>query len=55
MKRWEYDSKIIKQSNGGCFKLHISQNVAISMLSLTGQSCGDSLLAVCLARQVEAI
>ena len=30
-------------------------NVARSMLSLTSQSCGDSLPAVCLAREVGAI
>ena len=41
--------------NSGCFQLHISQNVATSMPSLTSQSCGDSLQAVCLARQVGAI
>ena len=31
------------------------KNVAISMPSLTNQSCGDSQLAVCLAGQVGAI
>ena len=41
--------------NSGCFHLHISQNVARSMPSFTSQLCGDSLVAVCLARQVEAI
>ena len=41
--------------NSGCFQLHISQNVATSMPSLTSQSFEDSLLAVCLARQVGAI
>ena len=41
--------------NSGCFELHISQNVATSMPSLTSQSCGDSLPAVCLAGQVGAI
>ena len=41
--------------NSGCFQLHTSQNVATSMPSLTSQSCGDSLPAVCLARQVGAI
>ena len=41
--------------NSGCFQLHMSQNVARSMPSLTSQSCGDSLPAVCLARQVGAI
>ena len=29
----------------------MSQNVATSMPSITSQSSGDSLLAVCLARQ----
>ena len=38
----------------GCFRLHISQNVATSMPSLTSQSCGDSLPAVCLGGQVGA-
>ena len=33
----------------------MSQNVATLIPSLTIQSCGDSLLAVCLARQVGAI
>ena len=45
-------------SNGidsGCFQLHISQNVATSMSSLTSQSCGDSLPAVYLARRVGTI
>ena len=42
--------------NSGCFQLHMSQNVATSMPSLTSQSCSsDSLLAVCLAGQVGAI
>ena len=41
--------------NSGCFQLHISKNVAISMPSLTSQSCGDSLPVVCLAGQVRAI
>ena len=41
--------------NSGCFRLHMSQNVATSMPSLTSQSCGNSLLAVCLAGQVGAI
>ena len=40
--------------NSGCFQLHTSQNVATSMPSLTSQSCGDSLLSVCLAGQVGA-
>ena len=34
---------------------YISQNVAILMLSLTSQSCGDPLLAVCLPGQVGVI
>ena len=41
--------------NPGCFQLHMSQYVATLMPSLTSQSYGDSLLAVCLARQVGAI
>ena len=41
--------------NSGCFQLHISQNVARLIFSLTSQSCGDSLLAVCLTWQVGAI
>ena len=41
--------------NSGRFKLYMSQNVATSMPNLTSQSCSDSLLAVCLARQVGAI
>ena len=41
--------------NSGCFQLHTSQNVATLMPSLTSQSCSDSLLVVCLARQVGAI
>ena len=41
--------------NSGCFQLQISQNVATLMLSLTSQSCSDSLLAVCLAGKVGAI
>ena len=41
--------------NLGCFQLHMSQNVATSIPSLTIQSCGESLLAVCLAGQVGAI
>ena len=41
--------------NSGCFQLHTSQNVATLMLSLTSQSCSDSLPAVCLAAQVGAI
>ena len=52
------DAKKIMWPNGinsGCFQLHLSKNVATLMLSLTSQSCGDSLLAVCLAGQVGAI
>ena len=41
--------------NSGCFWLHTSENVATSIPSLTSQSCSDSLPAVCLAGQVEAI
>ena len=41
--------------NSGCFQLHMSQNVATSMPSLTSQSCDDSLPAVCLAEKVGAI
>ena len=41
--------------NSGCFQLHISQNVATLMISLTSQPCGDSLPAVCLGGQVGAI
>ena len=41
--------------NSGFFWLHISQNVARSMPSLTSQSCGDPLLAICLAGKVGAI
>ena len=41
--------------SSGCFWLHMPQNVATSIPSLTSQSCGDSLSAVCLARQVGAI
>ena len=41
--------------NSGCFRLHMSQNVTTLMPSLTSQSCGDSLLAVCLAGKVGAI
>ena len=33
------------------FQPHISQNVAKSMPSLTSQSCGNSMPAVCLSRQ----
>ena len=52
------DTKAVLWPNGfnsGCFQLHMSQNVAISMPSLTSQSCGDSLPAVCLAGKVGAI
>ena len=41
--------------NSGCFQLHVSQNEATSMPSLTSQSCSDSLPAVCLTGQVGAI
>ena len=41
--------------NSGHFQLHVSQNIATSMPSLTSQSCSDSLPAVCLAGQVGAI
>ena len=52
------DTKIVlwpNSFNSGCFQLHMSQNVATFMLSLTSQSCSDSLLAVSLARQGGAI
>ena len=52
------DTKTVLWPTGfklGCFQLHMSQNVATSMPSLTSQSCGDSLPAVCLAREVGAI
>ena len=52
------DTKTVLWPNGfssGCFQLHMSQNVATSMPSLTSQSCGDSLLAVCLAGEAGAI
>ena len=52
------DTKTILWPNGfnsGCFQLHMSQNVAILMPSLTSQSSSDSLPAVCLAGQVGAI
>ena len=39
--------------NSDCFQLHISQNVATSMPSLTSQSCSNSQRAVCLARKLE--
>ena len=51
------NSKKFIRPNGiksGCFWLHISQNVATLMPSLTSQSCGDSVPAVCLAGQVGA-
>ena len=35
--------------NSGCFQLHISENVDRLMPSLTSQSRGNSLSAVCLA------
>ena len=41
--------------NSGRFQLHMSQDVATLMPSLTSQSCSDSLPAVCLAGQVGAI
>ena len=41
--------------SSGHFQLHTSQNVARLMPSHTSQSCGDSLLAVCLVGQVGAI
>ena len=44
------DSKSIIWPNGinsGCFQPYISHNAATSMPSLTSQSCGDSLPAVC--------
>ena len=41
--------------NSVCFQLHMSQNVATSMPSLTSQFCSDSLPAVCLAGKVGAI
>ena len=49
------DTKILYGQMAGCFRLHMSQNVATSMPSLTSQSYGDSLPAVCLAGQVGAI
>ena len=39
--------------NLGCFQLHMSQNVATSIPSLTSQSCSDSLLAVCWLGKLE--
>ena len=41
--------------NPGRYQLHISQNVAKPMSSLTSQSCSDSLLTDHLARKVGAI
>ena len=41
--------------NSGCFQLHTTQNVARSMPSLAGRSCGDSLPSVCLAGRAGAI
>ena len=55
--KWQ-EIPIQKLPNGfnlGRFQLHMSQNVATSMPSLTSQSCGDSLPAVWLARHVKAI
>ena len=52
------DTKTVLWPNGfnsGCFQLHMSQNVATSMPSLTSQACNDSLPAVCLARLAGAI
>ena len=52
------EAKIVLWPNGFNsvhFKLHISQNVATLMPSLTSQSCSNSLLAACLARQDGAI
>ena len=52
------DTKTVLRPNGfnsGCFQLHMSQNVATLMPSLTSQLCDDSLLAVCLAGQVGGI
>ena len=46
-----FDRKTVLWPNGfnsGCFQLHMSQNVDTSMPSLTSQSCGNSLPAVCL-------
>ena len=50
-----FNSKKFLWPNGvdsGCIQLHISQNVATLMSSLTSHSCGDSLPAVWLARQI---
>ena len=41
--------------NSGCFKLHISQNVARSMPNLITQLHGDSMPAICLSKQEAAI
>ena len=52
------DTKTVLWPNGfnsGCFQLHMSRNVATLMPSLSSQSCGDSLLAVCLAGEVGPI
>ena len=57
-KLWELPIQKNLWPNGfssGCFQLHMSQNVATSMPSLTSQSCGDSLPAVCQAGQVGVI
>ena len=52
-----YSRKLIwpNDINSGCFLPHVSQNEFRSIPSLTSQSCGDSLLDVCLARQGGAI
>ena len=52
------NSKNVIWPNGfssGHFRLHMSQNVATLMPSLTSQSFDDSLPAVCLGGQVGAI
>ena len=52
------DTKTLLWPNGfnlSHFQLHMSQNVATSMPSLTSQSCSDSLPAVFLAGPVGAI
>ena len=45
---------VAKWHQFGLFAAHIT-NVATSMPNLTGQSCGDSLSATCLAGQVGTI
>ena len=53
-----FDTKNFLWPNGlssGCFQLHMSQNVATLMPSITSQSYSESLPAVCLAGQVGAI